>query len=35
MYDFKIGIMADSFRLDLQKGIRLSKETGAEGIKRT
>lgn len=32
MYNFKIGVMVDSFRLSLHEGIRKSRETGAEGI---
>jgi len=32
MVKFKIGVMVDSFRLDLEEGIRKAKEVGASGI---
>lgn len=32
MYNNKIGVMVDSFRLDIYEGIKKSKEVGAQGI---
>ena len=29
---FKIGVMADSFRLDIREGIRKARELGADGV---
>lgn len=32
MYDFKIGVMVDSFRLGLKEGLKKTKEVGGEGF---
>ncbi len=32
MYDFKIGVIVDSFRLGVREGVKKAKEVGADGI---